>query len=219
MKIENKNSPHRALFFMLFLVLAFLCTGCQSNFVPISVAIKTMEEDFHNVGSVSLSAAALGDQNELKAFRQKVREAQCYYGESDPILAATVKDFSLQLTGTFTNTAKGTGSITAVPVAGLELDIAEGQTQQVTVPVTFAPLSDLPRVYMAQQMSYLSNLLSITKQNSAGDVSQVVSDQITDITKNTAKLGKEINQLVASYQSAQCAAESKRPPPPVLQMR
>jgi hypothetical protein len=82
------------------------CAARSSTPVPVSVAVATKEGDFQKVGSVSLSAAASGDQDEKVNFEKQIRQAQCYHNKANPIIAATRKDFTVTLAGTFTDSVK-----------------------------------------------------------------------------------------------------------------
>ncbi|CAM8817218.1 hypothetical protein NCW_00674 [Burkholderia pseudomallei] len=196
--------------------LIALCAGCSSTPVPVSVAVATIEGDFQKVGSIGLSAVASGDDAEKSKFKDQVVRLQCYYKKSDPIVAATVKDFTLALAGTFTDTGKASvGAITTAPAVGLEFDVAEGQTQTVTLPVTFAPLSDLPRVYFAQQVSYLTTIPSTVAAGS--DIDNFRKDQLSQLVKNTNTLSQYVTSLQKSFNVDNCPTVSATPPPPVLQ--
>jgi hypothetical protein len=189
-----------------------LCTACSSTPVPVSVAISTIEHDFQHAGSIGLSAVAAGGGFEKGIFQKQVHDRQCFYRTSDPIMAATVKDFSVALSGTFTDTGKATiGTVTAVPAVGLEFDVAEGKTQTVTLPVTFAPLSDLPRIYFSQQLSYLSAIPSTTTPGSDIDIFR--KNQYTKIVKNANKLDEYVTEFQNSYDPKNCEPNVQLPGP------
>ena len=187
-----------------------LCAACSSTPVPVSVAVATIEHDFQKMGSIGLSAVASGNSKDESAFKDQVFRRQCIYKTHDPIVAITVKDFTLALAGTFTDTGKGTvGAVTAVPVVGLEFDVAKGQTQTVTLPVTFAPLSDLPRVYFAQQLSYLTAIPSTVPAGS--DIDNFRKGQLSQIIENTNKLNQYVVDSQKNFDPTKCPANPHLP--------
>jgi hypothetical protein len=184
--------------------VATIISACSSTPVPLSVAVGLIENDFKTVGNVSLSAAASGNEIEKKSFYDKVQYAQCFYSKANPIIPAAVKDFSLALAGTFTNTGKATVTVAPTPGAGFEFDTARGQTQTITIPVTFAPLSDLPRVYISQQLSYLS---SLPPDSALSDnLKKLKKDQVDEIMVGADTLKTYVSDLQINFKTVNCGA-------------
>ena len=67
------------------------------------------------------------------------------------------KEFSIALAGTFSVAGGGgVAAIGAVPTESLSFTVTTGQTQTLTVPLTFVTLTSLPNLYLSQNLAYVN---------------------------------------------------------------
>nr|WP_321984039.1 hypothetical protein [uncultured Lichenicoccus sp.] len=137
-------------------LLGVLLAGCasQSRPVTIAVALDELQDQLQAAGAVSV--VGVGPIR----FAEAARAAQCKAQAANPELPILTHEITINLTGTFTATggfALGP-SITGGPPFGISSSLARGQTQGLTLPLTFAALSELPDVAAAQRIALFSGL-------------------------------------------------------------
>ena len=130
------------------LALALLA-GCAPPPPPTTIAeaLHALQTQLQAAGAVSATGAG------PVRFAQAARDAQCEARAADPEVPILAKEITIDLTGSFTaNGGFAVGpAITGGPPFGLSASLARGQTQAVTLPLTFAALSELPDVMVAQR--------------------------------------------------------------------
>ncbi len=106
-------------------------------------------------------------------------------------------EITIDLTGSFTaNGGFAVGpAITGGPPFGLSGNVIRGQTQALTLPLTFAALSDLPDVVAAQRASLFANLPASARR--AG-LKRLLAQRNT--------LRAETRTLIKGYDPRQCPA-------------
>ncbi|WP_428377241.1 hypothetical protein [Lichenicoccus sp.] len=137
-------------------LVGVLLTGCasQSRPVTIAVALDELQNQLQAAGAVSVVGAG------PIRFAEAARAAQCKAQAANPELPILTHDITINLTGTFTASggfALGP-SITGGPPFGISSSLVRGQTQQLTLPLTFAALSELPDVAAAQRIALFTGL-------------------------------------------------------------
>ncbi len=146
----------RYLMRFLALVGGMLLTGCatQSQPVTIAKALNELQGQLQAAGAVSATGAGPA------RFAAAARSAQCEAHTANPGVPILAHEITINLTGTFTaNGGFAVGpSITGGPPFGLSASVARGQTQQLTLPLTFASLSELPDVMAAQRAALFTGL-------------------------------------------------------------
>ncbi len=140
------------------LVLALLvpAAGCATQPRPVSIAeaLHTLQQELQAAGAVSASGAT------PERFAAAARAAQCEAGNPDPELPILAHGITIDLTGSFS--ANGGFAIGPAATGGAPLGISgsltRGQTQALSLPLTFAALSQLPDVVAAQRTELFSGL-------------------------------------------------------------
>ena len=133
-----------------------LLAGCASPSRPVTIAtaLHELQTQLQAAGAVSTVGASPAQ------FAQAVRAAQCEVLLADPEVPVIEHEITIDLSGTFTASggfAVGP-AITGGPPFGLSSSLTRGQTQGLTLPLTFAALSELPDVMAAQRAVLFSGL-------------------------------------------------------------
>lgn len=133
-----------------------LLAGCaaQSKPITIATALHELQSQLQAAGAVSATGAG------PVRFAQAARAAQCEARTANPEVPIVAHEITIDLTGTFTaNGGFAIGpAITGGPPFGLSSSVTRGQTQGLTLPLTFAALSELPDVVAAQRIVLFSGL-------------------------------------------------------------
>ena len=137
-------------------LLGVLLAGCasQSRPVTIAAALDELQDQLQAAGAVSVVGAG------PIRFAQAARDAQCRARAANPELPILTHDITINLSGSFTATggfALGP-AITGGPPFGISSSLARAQTQELTLPLTFAALSELPDVAAAQRIALYTGL-------------------------------------------------------------
>lgn len=133
-----------------------LLAGCAAPSRPVTIAtaLHELQSQLQAAGAVSTVGASPAQ------FAQAVRAAQCEVLLANPEVPVVEREITIDLTGTFTaNGGFAVGpSITGGPPFGLSGSLTRGQTQGLTLPLTFTALSELPDVMAAQRAILFSGL-------------------------------------------------------------
>ncbi|QHC35190.1 hypothetical protein [Komagataeibacter xylinus] len=145
---------------LLVAVCLWGCTHDRPVQTTIPAAMAGLETTLGQAGIVSVSHPADWTQPQATRFAAAIRAAQCRQHVADPVIGAIVGDVTLQLSGSFTHGGQFTvGALTASPTFGIAADASRTTSQQVSLPVSYAPLSSMPEVEMARQATYETTLL------------------------------------------------------------
>ena len=141
----------------LALVGAMLLGGCATQSRPITIAnaLHALQGQLQAAGAVSATGAGPA------RFAAAARSAQCEAKVANPeVPILTHDEITINLTGSFTaNGGFAVGpAITGGPPFGLSASVVRGQTQELTLPLTFASLSELPDVMAAQRVLLFAGL-------------------------------------------------------------
>ena len=198
--------------FACFPVALVLIAGCShlSAPVPLSVALSNIENDIRDSAPISLgdldsldgSTGAQGSDSSNRVAAA-FRNAQCYFNTRNPTIPVAAAAYNIQLQGSFTQGGKFQVSGIPVPTAGLEYDITGAQTQQLTVPITFASLAGIPDLYLSLHMAYLKDVPEKNGRKAAL-VSEVISQR--------DKLQTLVREVSATYGGSSSCGETPHPP-------
>ena len=144
------------------LLMLALLAGCAAPSRPVTIAeaLATLQSQLRAAGAINASASTPAQ------FARSVRSAQCEADNADPEVPILSREITIDLTGSFT---AGGGfavgpAITGGPPFGLSGSLTRGQTQGLTLPLTFASLSALPDVVAAQRVALFSGLPASTRR-------------------------------------------------------
>lgn len=185
---------------------ALLLSGCHSAppvATTISMAMSGVENDLMAAHVVGVSHAADWTEDQRNRFDSNTRALQCAQKTSDPLIAMVSGPVTMALSGSFTQSGQfSVGSLTTVPVFGLNAEATRGRTQQLSVPVQFISLSSLPDAEMARMVTFSEALLT---QSDA-----VRTTEAARLTTDREALNIHVAQLIRGFQEAAC---SKAQPP------
>ena len=170
--------------------------GCAAPSRPVTVAtaLHELQRQLQAAGAVSATGAGPA------RFAAAARAAQCEVRAADPVVPILTHEITVGLTGSFT----ATGSFAVGPPAtggppfGLSGGVTRADTQALTLPLTFAALSELPDVVAAQRATLFAGLPAASR-----------STAMRHLLAERDVLRTQTRALVAGYDPAQCAS----PPP------
>ena len=182
-------------------LLGLLVAGCasQSRPVTIAVALDELQNQLQAAGAVSVVGAG------PVRFAQAARAAQCKAQAANPELPILTNEITINLTGTFTASggfALGP-SITGGPPFGLSSSLVRGQTQQLTLPLTFAALSELPDVAAAQRIALFTGLPA--RARAAG---------MRHVLEERDALRRQTRRLIMAFDLRRCPVQPGAPAGP-----
>jgi len=127
--------------------------GCSSLTKPVTIqqALSSIESDLISAKALTISPSTLSNGVEMLAFDNAVLGAQCSQDKADPDVPLITESVRISLTGTFS--AGATLSIVGVggtPTGGISGTVDRGKTQQVSIPVAFVALSEVPTTLEAE---------------------------------------------------------------------
>jgi hypothetical protein len=184
----------RQLVAIVFLI--GMLAGCTDGVVKpvgLDVALKGVEEDMKAASGVSLHDILSGDAAQEKEFKQAIRQEQCFYRRSNPLVPVINKDFTLTLQGTFTGQGKFLVLGIPVPAGGVEISAAKALQQTLSLPVNFTSISSLPDVYLQQKASYVKDFPESEK-----------ATYLEEVFKERDVIRANIKELIASYSEERC---------------
>lgn len=142
-------------------------------------------------GAVSATAAGAGQ------FEAAALAAQCAARTANPAVPFLSHEITVNLTGSFT----ATGSFAVGPAAtggppfGLSAGGTRAQTQGLTLPLTFAALSELPDVVTAQRVALYAGL---PKAAHDAELNRLVAER--------DELRRRTQIVIADFNPAKCAS-------------
>lgn len=179
------------------------CTHAGRVQTTVPAAMAALQSSLAQAGVVSISHAGAWTPGLAARFARNVRAAQCGQQAADPVVGTISGDITLQLSGNFTHGGQFTvGALTTTPTFGLNADASRTDTQQISLPVSYVPLSSLPDVEMARQMGYETALF--------GQNDIIRHDESRRLIHDRETLRQATTGLIRSWQAHDC-----RPPLPV----
>ena len=137
-------------------LLPALLAGCTAAppSITIAQALHALQTQLQAAGAVSATGAG------PVRFAIAARAAQCEAGIANPEVPILAHEITIGLTGSFTaNGGFAVGpAITGGPPFGLSGSLTRGETQELTLPLSFSALSELPDVVVAQRAALLTGL-------------------------------------------------------------
>lgn len=144
---------------LLILVAAYGLAGCSAFRSPAATTLTDVQnhlrEDFKNGRECSISDLIAGnaaDQSRAEAF---VREQQCFFESSNPMLIFTDK-MTLELRGLVT--ARGELKI---PATGGTASVSAEDEQKIIWPITIRSLGAMPDLYLELKLARLQALKDV----------------------------------------------------------
>ncbi len=179
------NAP-RAL---LFLLAAAGLAGCEAASRPITIAqaLDQLQKQLRNAGAINPNVA---DTDQLAAA---ARAEQCAALSADPEVPLLSKDITVTLSGSFTATGGFTVGNAALG-SGLTTSATRGQTQELTLPLTFVALTNLADTIEADQLATLSASMPAAQRRTAA----------ANARRSRNELAARIETLVQSWTPALC---------------
>ncbi|MEG3347615.1 hypothetical protein [Novacetimonas sp. GS1] len=176
----------------------------------IPAAMAGIQSSLAQAGAVSVSHAADWTPGQAARFERDVRAAQCSQRTSDPVIGTIAGNVTLELSGSFTQSGQFTvGAITTAPTVGLQGSASRTRTQQVSLPVAYAPLSSLPDVEMSRQVGYETELLAQNDDARHQEAARLIADR--------RALRDRVGKLVENWSVGQCTPHA--PVTPFVGMR
>ncbi|GCE82543.1 hypothetical protein [Komagataeibacter diospyri] len=198
---------------MSMLAVAACLSGCTHDRAvqtTIPAAMAGIQSSLAQAGAVSVSHADDWTVQQSAEFARTVRAAQCAQHAADPVIGTITGDVTLQLAGSFTNGGTfSVGALTTAPTIGLVADASRTNSQQVSLPLSYAPLSSLPDVEMGRQMGYETALFGQNDSVRQGEAQRLMTDRDT--------LRQTIRDLIQSWDATRCA--SSPPVTPFVSLR
>ncbi len=178
-----------------------MLAGCAAPSRPITIAaaLQELQGQLRAAGAISATGAS------PEAFAAAVHAAQCEARAADPEVPILGGEVTIDLTGSFTVSggfAIGP-AITGGPPFGLSSSLSRGQTQQLTLPLSFAALSELPDVSAARRLALFSALPPAARTT---ETRRVVAQRDT--------LRTQTRQLIAGFNTRACDGPAARPAGP-----
>ena len=178
-----------------------LLAGCASQSRPITIAtaLRELQSQLQAAGAVSATGAG------PVRFAQAARAAQCEARTANPEVPIVAHEITIDLTGTFTaNGGFAIGpAITGGPPFGLSSSVTRGQTQGLTLPLTFAALSELPDVVAAQRVVLFASLPAGARNTG-----------IRRVLAERDGLRTRTQSLIASFNLGECGQTASQPAGP-----
>ncbi|GBQ64874.1 hypothetical protein [Komagataeibacter swingsii] len=179
------------------------CTHGRAVQTTIPAAMAGIQSTLARAGAVSVAHAGDWTTRQGAGFARMVRAAQCAQQAADPVIGTITGDVTLQLAGSFTRGGTfSVGALTTAPTIGLDTDASRTNSQQVSLPLAYAPLSSLPDVEMGRQMGYVTALF--------GQNDRVRQDEARRLMADRDTLRRIIRTLIHSWDTTYCT-----PSPPV----
>jgi hypothetical protein len=170
--------------------------GCASASRPVTVAAALHELQMQLQAAGAVSATGAGPVR----FAEAARAAQCEVRAADPVVPILTREITVDLAGSFT--ATGTFAVgpaaTGGPPFGLSGGMTRGQTQALTLPLTFAALSELPDVVAAQRATLFTALPAAARRTA-----------LRRVLAERDSLRAQTRGLVDSYDPARCPAPTR----------
>lgn len=165
-----------------------LLAGCARASAPITIgqALAELQRELQAAGAVS----AVG--SDPARFAQQVLAAQCAAQEADPEVPVLAHDLTVDLSGSFSATGGFTVGSTVVGT-GITASATRGQTQQLTLPLSFVALSEVPAAVAAQRLVPLAALPEASRRM-----------EVTRVLAGRNALRVRIDRLIASWTPASC---------------
>nr|WP_244182200.1 hypothetical protein [Gluconacetobacter entanii] len=156
-----------------------------------------IQSSLAQAGAVSVSHAADWTPEQAARFERNVRAAQCSQRTSDPVIGTIAGNVTLELSGSFTQSGQFTvGAITTAPTVGVQGSASHTRTQQVSLPVAYAPLSSLPDVEMSRQVGYETELFAQNDDARHQEAARLIEDR--------KALRDRVGELIGSWGAGQC---------------
>ncbi len=175
------------------LALAVSACAAPSRPVTVAAALHELQAQLQAAGAVSATGAG------PVRFAAAARAAQCEARSANPVVPILTREITVDLTGSFTATggfAVGP-SATGGPPFGLTGGLSRGQTQALTLPLTFAALSELPDVVAAQRATLFTALPDAARRTA-----------LRHVLAERDSLRAQVRAAIDAYDPARCA-----PPP------
>ncbi|MBV1834975.1 hypothetical protein [Novacetimonas pomaceti] len=187
----------RAAMALACLMALSACAHPSRVRTTIPAAMAGIQSSLARAGAVSVSHAADWTPGQAARFERAIRAAQCSQDRPDPVVGTIAGNVTLELTGSFTQSGQFTlGAVTTAPSVGMQGTASHTRTQQVSLPVAYAPLSSLPDVEMSRQVGYEAEMLAQNDDARHQEAARLIEDR--------EALREHVMELVESWDAGQC---------------
>ncbi len=185
---------------VIFVVTALL--GCTPTLVPLKDALMAVQRDLLDSKVMNISDLIGSDNATAETVKKRIRSFQCFYDKANPVIPVFAQDFTLSLQGTLTVGGNISGGATGpVPAGNIGFSVSNAKTQGLTVPILWAPLDSLPKVFFQQQMGYLEKSFGLEKVR-YGE-SQSFKEKYSESVQNAyLELTSKIKSLIDGWQAS-----------------
>lgn len=174
---------------------ALLVQGCvpalkpdESTPVGLADALHVLQDQLQGAAPVTLGTI---DTNAGKEeFAKAAKQAQCADKIANPLMPVITGAISVALQGSITKASAGTLTASLTPSGAYQYTVTRGQQQQVTVPLTFVPLSGIPNFYLGQNLANLNGLSDDQKKPFISLLMEKRKKLDTEVTKAIDAGGK-----------------------------
>lgn len=165
--------------------------GCAAASPPVTIAqaLDQLQKELRDAGAINPNLAR-PDQLATAA-----RAEQCAARSADPEVPLLSKDITVTLSGSFSATG-GFSVGNAAIGTGLTANATRGQTQQLTLPLTFVALTNLADAIEAAQLAGIATAMPVGQRRAAA----------ADASRARDALAARIATLVQSWTPALCPA-------------
>jgi len=178
----------------LLLLLPLAACAQASRPVTIKTALGELQRQLQEAGAISAVGA------DPERFAVAVRHAQCAAGTANPEVPLLQHDLTVDLSGSFSATG-GFSVGNAVLGSGTSFGLTRGQTQQLTLPLTFVALSEIPDYSAAQRLEPLAALPKA-----------VQAPEVRAIVRERDALRGRIDALIEGWAPGQCRSNGTQVP-------
>ena len=171
------------------ILLPLLLGACEATSRPVTIAdaLDQLQKQLRDAGAINPTVA------DPAALAAAARNEQCAAGRADPEVPLLSKDITVTLSGSFSATG-GFSVGNAALGTGLTTSATRGQTQQLTLPLTFVALSNLPDAIETAQLTAIPASMAPGERRAA----------IASARRGHDELSARIASLVASWTPAVC---------------
>ena len=195
---KSKNMKYGYLLMLACATCLAACTQAGRVQTTIPAAMAAIQSTLAQAGTVSVSHAENWTAGQASSFARNVHAAQCGQQVADPVVGTISGTVTLQLSGNLTQGGQFTlDTLATIPTFSLDATASHTSSQQISLPVSYAPLSSLPDVEMARQMDYETALFSQNDTIRQGEARR--------LTREREALRQVTSRLIGSWQSGDCA--------------
>lgn len=199
---------------ILSLFAALLLAGCThplDNPFNVNKALSGIFSDLKENGAISYAEIDNRTATQYVSVDAALHNAQCINHLADPIVAIIPRNITLVLRRQFSSQSQWSALgvlLQPIPEVALAGQITLGQQQNISLPVTFSYLSNIPSIiqYYAASIRDSNHDISLDEEDVGNDTirrRKLVTSKLAD-TKEIAFLKDHINNMIANFDPKNC---------------